>query len=744
MVSVQNMVDRVYVLRNRFRNRADSEHEQAFVRLAIGVILVSYFAYFTVYSEPSDNRWALVTVAVLAGFIACCTVIIIAIAIRPGISPARRLFGVALDSGTITYFAYATPQYAAPLYCLYLWIIFGHGFRFGRPYLFFALALSFVGFGATVFYSPFWADHLTIGIGLWIGMLLVSLYISTLVKRLTNALEDADASKKSLTAALESAEQANQAKRRFISSVSHEMRTPLNAIIGMGNLIQSSKLDEEQSSMIRTINNASQMMLSLIEGVLDFSKIEAGKLVIEKTEFAIRHLVQGTVDIFKHEAKERGLRLTIFIQSEVPNLFIGDPYHLRQVLVNLMGNAIKFTENGSITLSITALEETTEEVRLRFEVADTGIGMTSETQQKIFNSFTQADDSTTRRYGGTGLGTTISKQLVELMGGTIGVHSKIGEGSTFWFELRLPKSANAGGKAEVLPFRGTPLQDAAPPTPRVHRRTSNYNVLVADDNSMNRQVLQKILEREGHSCVMAENGEVALDALGNESFDAIVLDMNMPVMSGLEAAKAYRFMTANDTRAPIIMFSADVTTDVIEQCRFAGIDRFLPKPINVDEFLAALEDLVETFNKHRKLRLAPTPKWKPPVVAQPPGDTTLINVATLMELERLGQNAGFVAGLIAAFKADTAITIKQLDTAFQQHRFAELGELVHALKGAAISLGAVALRHACHALEVKTRAEFMEAGISCLTPMKTIYASTLIALDEYMGNREKQSPHNQP
>ena len=678
-------------------------------------------------------------------FIAWSSALIIAIAIQPGASPTRRLIGATLDSCTITYFSYAIPEHSAPLYFLYLWIIFGHGFRFGRSYLFFTLILSFTGFGAAVFYSDFWKENSTLGVGLWIGMLLVSLYISTLVKKLTDALEYADVSQKNLTVALKSAEQANQAKRRFISSVSHEMRTPLNAIIGMGNLVQHTKLDEEQATMVHTINNASQMMLSLIEDVLDFSKIEAGKIIIENTEFRLRTLVHSTADIFKHQAYEKGLTFNVLIQPEAPNFLVGDPKHLRQVLVNLIGNAVKFTEAGYVSLNVLLVKESVDNAEIRFEIIDTGIGITNEAQGKIFESFIQADDSTTRRYGGTGLGTTISKQLVELMGGTIGLSSESGKGSTFWFELQLAKEKSESSDKD------TPTTSShnfsfllSKPTPQLIKPASSYKVLVADDNSMNRLVLQKILEREGHTCILVENGELALDILADEPVDAVIFDMNMPVISGLEAAKAYRFMTTNETRAPIIMFSADVTVGTIEQCKAAGIDRFLPKPIDVNEFLSTLEEITAKFKKCQPFKPAFIQKQAIPIIAQPGGTTTFINAAALMELEQLGQNVQFLKNLISAFKADTAITIKQLDIAFHMNKYAEIKELVHALKGSAISLGAIALRQKCHDLENASRDEIIETGKSCFEKMKKIHASTCLALDEYINTREVHFPHNQP
>src|SRR6185295_11220873 len=269
------------------------------------------------------------------------------------------------------------------------------------------------------------------GYGLLLGLALLSLYVRSLVTKLFDALARAEA--------------ANLAKRRFISVVSHEMRTPLNAIIGMADLMRDTSLSREQADMLQTLRSSSRVMMGLVEEVLDFSKIEAGKLVLERTDFDLHALVNSTCRILSSQAAAKGVEFVVSIMPEVPPAVRGDAHHLRQVLINLAGNAVKFTEHGSVTVHVSSQGESASGVRLKFSVRDTGIGIAPEAQNRIFDSFTQADQTTTRRFGGTGLGTTIAKQLVELMGGKIGVESAVGLGSTFWFETELERQPERAG-----------------------------------------------------------------------------------------------------------------------------------------------------------------------------------------------------------------------------------------------------------------------------------------------------------
>jgi len=406
-------------LRRRLQNRPDSEHEQAILRVALGIVLGICLLVPHLMGETAGS--ALQTLVPFGAFVLAGFVIFGAILLHPGASGVRRVVGAMVDSATISYFMVQLGAEGLVLYVIYLWIIIGNGFRYGKDYLLIALALSVMGFSCVLVFSDFWHEHVAAGISMLAGMILLSLYVLTLVKRLSDAVEKAEA--------------ANSAKRQFVSVISHEMRTPLNAITGMAELLRDTELGAEQAEMVRTIGASSQAMLGLVNDVLDFSKIEAGKLTVASEDFDLYALVNGSTLVLKPQAERKGLAFVVSIMPDVPPYVRGDPGHLRQVLINLLGNAVKFTERGSVTLHVSRIGEEAGQTRLKFSVRDTGIGIAPDKLPRIFDSFTQADQSVTRRFGGTGLGTTISKQLVELMGGSIGVESAVGLGSTFWFEL---------------------------------------------------------------------------------------------------------------------------------------------------------------------------------------------------------------------------------------------------------------------------------------------------------------------
>lgn len=406
-------------LRSRLQNRPDTEHEQALVRVAIVLGLGVYLLVPHVMAE--DTAGALQSLLPFGAFVLLSLGIFCAILVQPGVSPVRRVIGAIGDSAAASFFMIQMGVDGLLLYVVYLWIIFGNGFRYGRFYLLNTLVLSVVGFSLVLIFSDFWHVHVWAGISLIVGMVGVSLYVLTLVNRLSDALDKAEA--------------ANVAKRRFVSTISHEMRTPLNAIIGMTELLRDTQLGGEQTEMVRTIGASSRAMLGLVEDVLDFSKIEAGKLTVAREDFDLYALVNGATQVLKPQAERKGLAYVVSIMPDVPPYVRGDPGHLRQVLINLLGNAVKFTEKGGVTLHVSRLSAGDGSERLKFSIRDTGIGIAPEHQRRIFESFTQADQGVTRRFGGTGLGTTISKQLVELMGGNIGLESSVGLGSTFWLEL---------------------------------------------------------------------------------------------------------------------------------------------------------------------------------------------------------------------------------------------------------------------------------------------------------------------
>jgi two-component system, sensor histidine kinase RpfC len=419
--------ERLRALRARLQGRADSEHEQALIRLAVGAVFFLYLLPEAFQGGLDAGSLEKSLFLPMLGFMVLAAGIFAAIAISPGMSPARRVFGAVVDSAATSYFMAQTGVNGLPLYVVYLWIIVGNGFRYGKFYLLNTLALSGIGFSVVLYTSSFWQTHLGAGIGLLLTMVALSVYVLSLVRRLNDALHRAEA--------------ANLAKRRFVSTVSHEMRTPLNAIIGMLELLRDTPLNVEQSGMVKTIGQSSRAMLGLIEDVLDFSKIEAGKLTIARERFDLYALVNGVMQMLRPQAEGKGLSFASTLMPDVPPDVRGDEAHLRQVLINLLANAVKFTARGGVTLHVSRVGDGPQSVVLKFSIRDTGIGIAPEDQRRIFESFTQADQTTTRRFGGTGLGTTIAKQLAELMGGRLGLESAVGLGSTFWFELPLEVEA---------------------------------------------------------------------------------------------------------------------------------------------------------------------------------------------------------------------------------------------------------------------------------------------------------------
>jgi two-component system sensor histidine kinase RpfC len=483
--------------RARLASRPDTEHEQAIVRLAVGLLLGAYFL-------PGGLRvseWSALEFHYIAyaGYSAVSMIIFAWIFASPGVSHLRRCVALLADFGMISVTMWYYGEAALPMLLAYVWVTLANGFRYGPGYLLISLGVSLVGLGAVLATSEFWQSHLVAGTGFALGQVLLSLYVLSLVKRMFDAVARAEA--------------ANQAKRRFISVVSHELRTPLNAIIGMSDLLRDTQLSREQADMLQTLRGSSRVMLGLVEEVLDFSKIEAGKLVLERTDFDLHALVNSTCRILSSQASAKGVEFVVSIMPEVPPALRGDAHHLRQVLINLAGNAVKFTERGSVTVHVSCQGESETGVRLKFSVRDTGIGIPPEAQQRIFESFTQADQTTTRRFGGTGLGTTIAKQLVELMGGRIGLESAVGLGSTFWFETEFDKQPERAGAAVGELAGARVLLVGFPPAPReaIEQALESWGALpvaVATlDEGVQRMVAEISLARPYHSVLLHSEGK---------------------------------------------------------------------------------------------------------------------------------------------------------------------------------------------------------------------------------------------
>lgn len=416
-------------LRMRLSNRDDSEHEQALLRIAIVGLVLGYMAIF----HGWRNNWTatdIEIVQVLSGFFAVAVVIFTAICIYPAVNIPRRLVGMVADAAGCTWYMWVAGEYGFFVIGIFLFITFGNGFRYGRQYLFGCQLLCLLGLTSVLMYVPYWEERRIAGVGLLIALMVLPLYVSTLLKRIQEARAKA--------------EEANLAKTTFLANMSHEIRTPLNGIVGVIDLFKTTELSKPQAELVLLLRHSASVLRSLVDDVLDISKIESGRLAVEVASFDLYATINGLVQLLRPHAQSKGLTLLASVDPQIDYRLRGDSHHLRQILLNLLGNAIKFTEHGEITLAVSLRKSTAEGITACFEVKDTGIGIPEELLPRIFERFVQVDQSATRRFGGSGLGTTIAKQLVELMGGNIGVTSRVGEGTNFWFELPMLRDIDVG------------------------------------------------------------------------------------------------------------------------------------------------------------------------------------------------------------------------------------------------------------------------------------------------------------
>jgi len=634
------------------------------VRLAIALVIVGYlWGLQRVGQEVSPMLLVMLAESCVGiGLLA-------AIALRPGVSHVRRWLGMLADYATLTCLMVLSPVALAPLYVIILWVTMGNGLRYGGRYLAGAAVLGLASFSTVLLSAQYWLGQPYLAVGLLVGLVAIPLYMSSLLR--------------ALGAAIDEARRANAAKSRFLATMSHEFRSPLNGIIGMSELLHGTRMGAEQREYADVIQTSAQTLLLLVDDVLDISAIEAGKLQRRDGDFNLHDLVGRIGKMLQQPATDKGLLLRVRIDDDVPVRLHGDGAHLTQILLNLMHNAVKFTERGSVGLQVQLVSSTGSELRLCFSVRDTGIGIPAEDRERIFRAFEQVDSGPARRFGGTGLGTTIAKTLTQLLEGQIGLEDNPGGGSHFWVEIPLRAQGVYEGLVDAGPAGKVVAFDD--PFVRHKARVRPLRVLVADDQQANRTVLTRILERAGHKVQQASDGEQALDLLELDNIDLAIVDMHMPQLSGLDVLRQLRYMQAGGKRTPVIVLSADATAQAARDAEEAGAPAFLTKPVMVARLLETIADLVCP---------AKLPAVRPLTdIARPS-----INPAVLEELAGMQLGETFLREFVEQCIKDAGECLAELRRQGGARAWNDCRETAHALKGIAENLGAQLVSERCQQL----------------------------------------------
>lgn len=545
-------------------------------------------------------------------------------------------------------------------------------------------------------------------------LLIVGAIIITLRRQLTN-VRAAGLSFERMAEDLESAYQGaasgNRAKSQFMATMGHEIRTPLNAILGTVELMELTPTDPEVSRNLKTIQKSGEALLDIINEILDFAKIEHGSLELETRDVDILACAEGAVEMIRGRAMDRGNAVVLDMPPtlDVPHVRT-DATRLRQVIMNLMSNSVKFTKSGTVTLAMRELSEGGR-LTLRVEVRDTGIGIDETGKAKLFLPFSQVDASIARKYGGTGLGLTICKEIVELLGGRIGVESVIGCGSTFWFEIPVE--------------RGRPPPEPKAINPETQIRLPRLSILVVEDNAVNLHVATKFLAHLGQVADTAENGAIAVAMAAGTKYDLILMDMQMPVMDGIEATSRIRVGAGMSSRAPIVAMTANASDDDMRRCLEAGMDGFQSKPVSVDKLREVIRKVAISKDVDGGL---PFPLDRSLEVHQPA--SLLSSELDLSDFKKRRAELVDVLGeedfaeLVACFFADARAALTELDISLARHDAALTDRVLHTIKGAA---GNVGLRHLALLAQRLRESSFDQEDLTMLSSVVDRYALTLAA-----------------